>query len=369
MNRNPFYVEPLNLMPGLQALGQGIKEHRAEQKQEEAKQAQLERQQKLAQGFQSAMGDPMAMANLAIEFPEASTALRDAFGIANDQSNMIMEASGARVMSVNDPLEAAEILEATSEKILNVGGNPVFTKDAIAKLRGPEGAQELSAIKSTMPVLFKSIRDTQGLGMDAAELDIKKQTLEVRKLESELRRDEQALTRETNQLKREKLAAEVEAKKFALDEKKKVAESAASSAVTALDQSIDTVDRLLTHPGLEAAVGASWTPGVTIPGTPKADFMAELDAFEAQNFLTAIKQMKGMGSLSDAEGKKISAAVGAINPSMSEKAFRKSLQVIKDGFELARSRMQSKGGVVEVEETVVTPLGEQTTNYAELWGD
>lgn len=91
---------------------------------------------------------------------------------------------------------------------------------------------------------------------------------------------------------------------------------------------LDSIDSLLNAPGLDRAVGfGSMFP--TAPGTDTANFEAQLDTFKAQTFVPMVAQLKGMGALSDAEGKKLSEAVGALNIKMSPTAFRNSLNNIK----------------------------------------
>jgi hypothetical protein len=118
------------------------------------------------------------------------------------------------------------------------------------------------------------------------------------------------------------------------------------SALDAFDRAIGTAARLKKHPGFEAGVGMptmSLNPfnlfgamegnigGKIVPGSPAADFRTELDTMKAQVFLPMVQSMKGMGALSNAEGEKLTAAIGNLNPSQSEKQFTSSLdQIIKD---------------------------------------
>jgi hypothetical protein len=54
-----------------------------------------------------------------------------------------------------------------------------------------------------------------------------------------------------------------------------------------------------------------------------------LETFKAQTFIPMVSALKGMGALSDAEGKKLSAAVGALDPSMPEAEFEKELRKVQ----------------------------------------
>jgi hypothetical protein len=120
-------------------------------------------------------------------------------------------------------------------------------------------------------------------------------------------------------------------------EKLEAKNQAVSGQVASIDTMLDSLDRIKTHPGLKNSVGfMSVTP--TMPGSNSANFQAELETFQSQAFIPMVSQLKGMGALSDAEGKKLTAAVGALNPRMSETAFKNSLDRIKKDIEAARKR-------------------------------
>lgn len=102
-------------------------------------------------------------------------------------------------------------------------------------------------------------------------------------------------------------------------------------------QTIGTINRLMEHPGRRGATG-TWNLGRMVPGTDAADFAAEVETFKAQTFLPMVQQLRGMGALSNAEGDKLSAAVGALRFDMSEKAFNESLGRIRDQFGSALGR-------------------------------
>lgn len=102
-------------------------------------------------------------------------------------------------------------------------------------------------------------------------------------------------------------------------------------------QTIGTINRLMEHPGRKGATG-TWNVGRMVPGTDAADFAAEVETLKAQTFLPMVQQLRGMGALSNAEGEKLNAAVGALRFDMSEKAFNESLGRIRDQFGSALGR-------------------------------
>ncbi|HEY1180800.1 MAG TPA: hypothetical protein VGE56_00735 [Rhodocyclaceae bacterium] len=123
-----------------------------------------------------------------------------------------------------------------------------------------------------------------------------------------------------------------------LSEKQETAKMTKASQVASFDTMLGTIERLGAHPGLPRSVGL-YSKVPTIPGSDSANFQAELETFQSQAFIPMVAQLKGMGALSDAEGKKLTAAVGALNPNMSEKAFKESLGRVMADMEAARSRV------------------------------
>lgn len=131
------------------------------------------------------------------------------------------------------------------------------------------------------------------------------------------------------------------------DLKREIKEDAAkltkSSQLASFDTMLGTLDRLGKHPGLSRSVGVMGALP-TMPGSNSANFQAELNTFQSQAFLPMVAQLKGMGALSDAEGKKLTAAVGALDPKMGEQAFRDSVGRITKEMQAGYVRM---GGVID----------------------
>lgn len=140
--------------------------------------------------------------------------------------------------------------------------------------------------------------------------------------------------RENNALKSEENAIK-------RGEKQETANLTKNSQVASFDTMLGTLDRLGKHPGLERSVGLTGA-FPSMPGSEASNFGAELETFQSQAFIPMVAQLKGMGALSDAEGRKLTAAVGALNPKMGETAFRESIKRITDDMENARARVSGQ---------------------------
>lgn len=134
------------------------------------------------------------------------------------------------------------------------------------------------------------------------------------------------------------------------DQKNKDRNLHLQNSVAATDGAITSIDQLISHPGRTGATG-SYNLNRFIPGTDSADFAAKLETLKAQTFLPQVEQLKGMGALSDAEGKKLTAAVGALDYNMSEKGFLNSLGEIRNKLEEGKQRViQANPGVFSKKE-------------------
>lgn len=114
--------------------------------------------------------------------------------------------------------------------------------------------------------------------------------------------------------------------------------------IASIDITIRSINDLLTHPGRKAATGMTggFNP-LAIPGTNRKGFLAKLDTLKAQTFIPQVAALKGMGALSDAEGKKLTDAVGALDPQMPEGEFAASLTQILGDLEAAKARIRPEG--------------------------
>lgn len=162
-------------------------------------------------------------------------------------------------------------------------------------------------------------RSTEGLTAQGQQITMRGQNMTDSRA-----REFNAVAQDANTVKRE--------------ERKATADLTKNSQIASFDTMLGTLDRLGAHPGLKRSVGVVGALP-TMPGSDSANFQAELNTFQSQAFLPMVAQLKGMGALSDAEGKKLTAAVGALDPRMGEAAFRESVTRITEDMEQARERM------------------------------
>lgn len=122
-----------------------------------------------------------------------------------------------------------------------------------------------------------------------------------------------------------------------LEIKNKELEAKRSLANDTAQNTLDAVNTIRNHPGRINGMGA-YDPRQIIPGTKQHDFVNDMEGLKSSVFSSAIQNMRGMGSLSDAEGKKIMNLYGSLNPSMSKEAFDRTLDTIVKSMNQARDR-------------------------------
>ncbi|EON5326803.1 TPA: phage DNA ejection protein [Escherichia coli] len=191
---------------------------------------------------------------------------------------------------------------------------------------------------------------------------------EIQRAELQEKALDRQIARESNQLKLEELKQKQVDVRQKADIARADRQAAAQGAVDTFSTALDSLNEIEQSPGLSKAVGIR-SAFPTVPGSDAANFEARLDTFKAQTFLPMVQSLKGMGALSDAEGKKLSDAVGALNPKMSEKAFRDSIGKIRNQLESKLSTVKKQ---FDYQEPVQNTPAQQPTagsNFSSLWGD
>jgi hypothetical protein len=124
--------------------------------------------------------------------------------------------------------------------------------------------------------------------------------------------------------------------------------------VATADETLRLISELRSDPGLELATGASSALNI-VPGTPGYDVQNRVNQLLSGGFLTAIDQLRGMGSLSNAEGQTATRAISRMDTATSTPAFLEALAdyeaIVQLGRERARSRLQTGT------QAAVTPSG------------
>lgn len=348
-----------------------------------------------------ATGDNSGLIKFAQENPAFVAQAQQAFSGLNEQQRNDM---GDLAMKANVALSQgseaySKFITDNNDRLNRVGANPDWMIQT-----GVQNPEQLSHMLTTMSLgalgpekafavqdkmvgreidrgrLAETIRSNQAgeaLQQRGQDITVRGQNISAKnaELSREIQRAElqdkvldRQIARETNQIKLD----ELKQKQADVRQKAEIAradrQAAAQGAVDTFSTALDSLNEIEQSPGLSKAVGIH-SAFLTVPGSDAANFEARLDTFKAQTFLPMVQSLKGMGALSDAEGKKLSDAVGALSPKMSEKAFRDSIGKIRNQLESKLSTVKKQ---FDYQEPVQNMPGKQSpagSNFSSLWGD
>lgn len=140
-------------------------------------------------------------------------------------------------------------------------------------------------------------------------------------------------------------------------------ENNALATEASIDRQLETLDDLLTHPGFSSAVG--WQANFpTVAGTEVSDFESQLEKARGQTFLVEIKNLQGMGALSEKEGDTATAAANALKTATSEAQFRKEAATVRKYLLLARLRAKKTLANAKQRKADTMQKGEQASTPA-----
>ncbi|EIT8872058.1 DNA transfer protein [Salmonella enterica] len=366
-----------------------------------------EQQQKALNAFNQvhanawATGDPSGLFKFAQENPAFVAQAQQAFSGLNEQQRNDMGdlAMKANVALSQGPESYSKFITDNKDRLNRVGANPDWMIQT-----GVQNPEQLSHMLTTMSLgalgpekafavqdkmvgreidrgrLAETIRSNQAgeaLQQRGQDITVRGQNISAKnaELSREIQRAElqdkvldRQIARETNQIKLD----ELKQKQADVRQKAEIAradrQAAAQGAVDTFSTALDSLNEIEQSPGLSKAVGIR-SAFPTVPGSDAANFEARLDTFKAQTFLPMVQSLRGMGALSDAEGKKLSDAVGALSPKMSEKAFRDSIGKIRNQLESKLSTVKKQ---FDYQEPVQNMPGKQSpagSNFSSLWGD
>ncbi|HII1886442.1 TPA: phage DNA ejection protein [Escherichia coli] len=382
---------------GLTAL-QGLSGIAGVFQQEKQAQRQKEFQQAYANAYAS--GDRGALRQLATQYPDQIESVRKGMGfIDEDQRNSIGTlAAGARLAS-SSPEAMQSWLQNNANELARVGVDP----NNVAQMyqQNPSGFGEFVdhlGMAALGPIDYFNVQDKmagreidrgrlaetirsnqagEALTARGQDIQIRGQNIsaqnaalsrEIQRAELQEKALDRQIARESNQLKLEELKQKQADVRQKADIARADRQAAAQGAVDTFSTALDSLNEIEQSPGLSKAVGIR-SAFPTVPGSDAANFEARLDTFKAQTFLPMVQSLKGMGALSDAEGKKLSDAVGALSPKMSEKAFRDSIGKIRNQLESKLSTVKKQFDYQDPVQN--TPAQQPTTgsNFSSLWGD
>lgn len=393
----------LTALRGIGEVKQGLTQNEAAQ---QAKDFQS------AYGAAYASGDRNAMRQLAAKYPGQMAEVQKGMGfIDDDQRATVGNLAASARLAASNPETFSKWLQSNATDLSRIGVDP----QSVAQMyqQNPQGFGEFAdhlGLAAVGPDKYFDIQDKmigrqidqgklseqirsnqagESLQSRGQDIQIRGQNISAQNaaLDRQIKQAElqdkvldRQIARETNVTKLEELKLKQRDAQDRAQQARSDKQATAQGAVDTFTTALDSLDTITNSPGLSKAVGVR-SAFPTIPGTDAANFESQLDTFKAQTFLPMVASLKGMGALSDAEGKKLSEAVGALNPKMSEAEFRKSAAKIQNQLQSKLGNIKKQFNYQEPPPQQVSqqqaapnqpqqqPASQQQAGYSSLWGD
>lgn len=270
-------------------------------------------------------------------------------------SGMENEAKTAKVIAETIKLHPATALTSTGLFLAHAMGPEKFTETFTAlqneqrnAAKAPAELSEAQAKASKAAVDSKyaesiAVKELEKKGWDIYKIQndaqIARENLKIAAASA-------GLEREGNDLKRQELGLKVEEMKRTRDETVRSKAADAESAYSNMDNMLNTADRILNTPFkvVESATGPISARMPTM-SQDTADFEQLVETLGSQSFLAQIPNIKGMGALSDAEGKKLQAALQNFSLKQSPKRLMENVREAQRLILKARKNVSERYGL------------------------
>jgi hypothetical protein len=374
-----------NVLGGLQ-VGAAIQQNELLQRQQ---QAALQRAQDYRADIGAAMQSPtpQAFSALALKYPEHREAFKQGWDTLNADQQQSELRDGATIAAalhsgrpdlatqqIQDRITATknsgqptkpyeDLLQLVKDKPDQAYGHVLGVMAGIPG--GDKILSNLSAIGTekragdlAQPTLDKAVADAKTAGSDATikgvqaaaapvttELGNRKTAQEIAKSQADAKVAEfnAQIAAANSDTQRGQLTLERD--KY-IQEQAKLQQTQSNAAQDSMDsvaQALGTVQQIKNHPSLSSGVGFGSDFKSWFAGSAGRDVRSMVDTLKSQQFLTAVKQMTGTGSLSDAEGARIERAVASLDAGQSENQFRNSLGIIENSLVKAQQKLVARG--------------------------
>jgi len=290
-----------------------------------------------------------------------------AMRILQDQADAARNAGDERgaksAETMKQLIESSETGEAGDRAVFNMAGT------YLASAMGPENFQKTyetlltqrregelhpSKLKEAQSNADKAAVAAKFAESDAA-LDLQKKGWDITKIQNDIEVSKQnariatmnaAIAREGNDLKRQELALKIEEAKKERDDKVSEKVAVATSAADTIDNMLSTAQMILNTSKITQvrATGPLASKLPTVDASV-ADFEELVNTLGSQVFLSQVQSMKGMGALSDAEGKKLQSGLQNLSLRQSKEQLMGNVKEIQRLMLKARQNLANKYGV------------------------
>lgn len=270
-------------------------------------------------------------------------------------SGMENDAKTAKVIADMVKLNPATALTSTGLFLAHAMGPDKFTETftnlqneqrnaakAPAELSEAQSKASKAAVESKYAEAA-AVKELEKKGWDIYKIQ---EDVKIAKENARIAAASASLARESNGLKRQELGLKLDEMKLKRDEVVRSKAADAESAYSNMDNMLNTADRILNTPFavIESAAGPISARMPTM-SQDTADFEQLVETLGSQSFLAQIPNIKGMGALSDAEGKKLQAALQNFSLKQSPKRLMENVREAQRLILKARKNVAERYGL------------------------
>jgi hypothetical protein len=331
------------------------------------------------------------MLDLMIKYPDFATGLKpiqEVYSRAEKEGELSQMMQIDNALRHNNPELAKKLVMQTKTAFENAGkdtknldtiietidANPDLARGSIgmtlAQLMGDKYETYEKGLTARMTQdanINKAKSEASSAAIDVAEknikfkyiepkllLDLKKENIDIAKITQDMNLTKQniilkeleiKLARESHPLKIKELRAKIGKATEEINQSTREKADNYKNTIDTFNNTINTVDKILANPELEKVTGI--VEG-RLPGFSglQTDAIADIETLQSQLFLSQVKELKGMGALSDAEGKKLDASISSLDRKQTYEQFKQNLNYIRNtitkGIQKASDKYQMK---------------------------
>lgn len=236
------------------------------------------------------------------------------------------------------------------------GGDKVI--ESITKLGADRRAEEKAPFELT-----EAQAKSQKAAVDAkfaesnAVVDLQKKGWDITKLQEDIAITKQnariaaanaATAREGNTLKRQELGLKLQEMQQKRDDMVREKVGKATEAYDAIDNSLNTIDKLFKNPAWKDVIGSfegRMPESASLLDDDESDAIALINTLGSQVFLAKAKEAGSMVGLTEKEGEKLQQSLAAVTRAQGEKAFESNLREAQRLLLKSRKNASDKFGV------------------------
>ncbi len=250
----------------------------------------------------------------------------------------------------SDPRAAAAGLGLTMSALNPDAWSKIASEQRSAEMAPAElSLAESKAGKAAVDAKFAESKAVQDLTKGGWEIQKLANDINISRQNSQIAAINSSISREKNDLKRQelglKLQEKIDKRDAAVNEKVSTVQSGRST----IDNFLNTADKVVNTPaGVVSSATGTISSRLPTVDQDVADFEETLKTLGSQAFLSQVPSMKGLGALTEAEGKKLESSLANLSLRQSPEKLIENVKEAQRLMLKARATLSERYGVPDV---------------------